>query len=429
MANILAAATGNWSSTATWTGGVLPGAADIAVANGKTVTIDQDISVTSLSNTTTGGAVAGGNFVVSSITGTRNILASAGLGGALIGIINIGLISITATSGIVNFGSTTITGGNTGNFVCVLISGAGGCTITTTGNITGGAGNSASHGISSTTAFTLNAVNIFGGFHQGVSGVYSSGNNTIINAVNATGNQTSASLTLVTGVTTVGTSTITLTGNAIGGGVNTTTNTSSGIYATGVSTVIVQGNSTAGNGTNCPGVNASNASSVVDIWGTTTASSSSNGLMSGSITNRVRTLVDASNGRKAVYAPAWVTPLQAQVSHRIYSETVSVNPYQTSTPTAQITLTNYISNTPPVTDVRAGKTYGLNNDLVGTLIVPTVDKVSAGTAVDNTVGIAAIIPSDIWNYEVATGVQAKDRLLNNATIDSTGAQIAAAIGA
>jgi hypothetical protein len=50
MALRYAVATGNWSNTATWNGGTLPGVGDDVHANGFTVTIDQDINVNSISN-------------------------------------------------------------------------------------------------------------------------------------------------------------------------------------------------------------------------------------------------------------------------------------------------------------------------------------------------------------------------------------------
>lgn len=58
MATITAAATGNWSATGTWVGGVLPGPGDVAEANGFTVSVDQSITCTRLTNT------GGGSFNV-----------------------------------------------------------------------------------------------------------------------------------------------------------------------------------------------------------------------------------------------------------------------------------------------------------------------------------------------------------------------------
>ena len=64
MAIINAAANGNWSSAATWPGGVFPTPADDVFANNRTVYIDQDINVLSLNTTQGAGGVAGGRFYV-----------------------------------------------------------------------------------------------------------------------------------------------------------------------------------------------------------------------------------------------------------------------------------------------------------------------------------------------------------------------------
>lgn len=76
MAIILAAKSGNWTSSSTWTGGTIPGSGDVAVANGKTVTIDTSVTCQEIRNDTTGSATAGGFFQPSNgITLTGNVYA------------------------------------------------------------------------------------------------------------------------------------------------------------------------------------------------------------------------------------------------------------------------------------------------------------------------------------------------------------------
>jgi hydroxyethylthiazole kinase-like sugar kinase family protein len=55
-AQTTSAASGNWSSGSTWVGGVVPTGGDIVIANGHTVIIDKNISVTNL---TVGGGTSG----------------------------------------------------------------------------------------------------------------------------------------------------------------------------------------------------------------------------------------------------------------------------------------------------------------------------------------------------------------------------------
>ena len=76
MAIILAAANGNFTAPATWIGGVVPSSGDVAVANTRTVTLDQSVTVQELRNDTTGSATAGGFFQPSAgITLTGNVYA------------------------------------------------------------------------------------------------------------------------------------------------------------------------------------------------------------------------------------------------------------------------------------------------------------------------------------------------------------------
>jgi hypothetical protein len=82
MALRYAANTGNWSNLATWDGGASkPSAGDTVHANGKTVTIDEDIGTSGspceLRTTAGGDAAAGGKFTTS---GTRTIYANVEAG-------------------------------------------------------------------------------------------------------------------------------------------------------------------------------------------------------------------------------------------------------------------------------------------------------------------------------------------------------------
>jgi hypothetical protein len=82
---------------------------------------------------------------------------------------------------------------------------------------------------------------------------------------------------------------------------------------------------------------------------------------------------------------------------------------------------------PPPSDVRLGTSYGSGN-YVGSLAVPPTNRVSAGIAVDNTVGAAILTATDVWNVQttalnVAGSVGV--RLKNVATIGMVGAQLEA----
>ena len=79
MANRYAVATGNWSSLATWDGGVsLPTTGDIVRPNGFTVTIDQDITVSELRSDASAPAAAQGTFILNGgLTVTANITGTS----------------------------------------------------------------------------------------------------------------------------------------------------------------------------------------------------------------------------------------------------------------------------------------------------------------------------------------------------------------
>ena len=76
MVDKKAAASGAWSSTATWDGGTLPLPGDDVYANNFTVDIDQDVTVNSLRNVAGTGISSGGLFQA---VGTVEITITAGI--------------------------------------------------------------------------------------------------------------------------------------------------------------------------------------------------------------------------------------------------------------------------------------------------------------------------------------------------------------
>lgn len=78
MAERYAVASGNWSNTATWDGGTLPGVSDDVHAGSYAVTIDQDVTVLTLRTDSGSTAPAGGSFTA--ISGIK-ITASEAIGG------------------------------------------------------------------------------------------------------------------------------------------------------------------------------------------------------------------------------------------------------------------------------------------------------------------------------------------------------------
>lgn len=115
MATILANQNGDWDVTATWIGGVVPGAGDVAVANTRTVTVNVSVTCTEIRNDTTGGATAGGSFSLSDgITLTGNVYAgdlASAVSCATLASTNIATINGVVTGNGYGPGSTGIAAG------------------------------------------------------------------------------------------------------------------------------------------------------------------------------------------------------------------------------------------------------------------------------------------------------------------------------
>ncbi|GIV50772.1 MAG: hypothetical protein KatS3mg038_1411 [Candidatus Kapaibacterium sp.] len=82
MADVYAISDGNWSDPTIWNSGVVPGTADNVWLNGKIITLDQDISVASISSegNTTLGTIAAGKLIANT-NRTINVAGNISHGG------------------------------------------------------------------------------------------------------------------------------------------------------------------------------------------------------------------------------------------------------------------------------------------------------------------------------------------------------------
>jgi hypothetical protein len=344
MATITSAASGNWSDTATWVGGVVPGVADDAVIGaGHTVTADVDFTVLTLS----GAANVTSNLA---ITTNRTITCTGANGITTKGVNNGGgLVRITSPAIVVNINS---------NIRCPLVGG--------------------SFGVDVLTSCTVNIVGIIS--HIGTGG----------NASCAAVNIRAAAIVNVTGD---------LFGSPGTNGIN------SAIYANAGCTLNITGNLFAGvssnsavhNGTSTCQINitgnlfaaaapafSSAAASNINIIGTIYANTNV-GLSSTNISSIVTISTpcfNASNGRMAVFAPN-IKLLNSGSSQWQFATDVIA----TDKPGTEL-------GNPATTDVREGTTYA-DGALTGTLIVPPSGSVALGVPVDNGVGTAMISITDM----------------------------------
>lgn len=458
MADIRAIASGNWSAGATWNGGVPPGVGDNAFANGFTVTIDTSKTCTSVNTTAGGGGVAGGGFTLADgATLTANVTAGTTPCVTF-------SAAYPATAGVV---ATTITGGSSASSVGVNHTGSGHIVVSASSGITAGAG-VVSYGFQSNNTNGTFAVT------GNITATAASPGVNIATAASGTinGNITSAS-TGATGIgvqlTTVGD--LTVTGNvtsvtALGinasgnGGLLTVNGNAQGGTATGANgitvgngqRVLVNGNATGGSGTQARGVSHGGYAEVritgVCLGGTGSQAHGAEMGTQGTLSIGTAQsnnypndgVAQATPGAATTVANAYGT-FDAMVSGsggapplsgRWFVNDAASNSIvmRQANAGATTTLVDVPSDYPEPEDVRRGVSYDFGA-LVGTMDVPPAEAVRKGVAVDSGTGTAlqtdAQIGADAWDYSPGSYPAGSmgERLSGCATIDSTGAQIAA----
>ena len=453
MAVRYAVATGNWSNTATWNGGTLPTSADDVYSNGFTVTIDQDVTVLSISNTAQSPAVAGGTFILND--GVTVTCTSTG-NGILIGATT--LLTYSGTGSVIingNFGG--ITANSINGF---LISGAGNITIN--GTINASTSNANTNTINVTAAAILNVNGNINGFSGGAGNANAIRMNTSGGILNFVGNiELRGTIKQVVSMQT-GT-TLNMTGDILCQ--FSSANSGVGVEAN-AATINITGNLSITNATNINNVNwyclgAANICTI-NIIGTISNDLTSNamtfsypviisgtsyfnhvgsvigGLRAPAIYNLVAGAINILTGpfisHSSGILPLYVARMHYQKTLGSYyefrdSSTNGALPPAAPAPPIRMNSPEILSDLPSVSNVRFGVVYGVGS-FTGTMRVPAAINVRLGVDVDNTVGTGAVTADDVWNV-LTSGLNTPgsigDRLKNTSTVDSTGNQLAALI--
>jgi hypothetical protein len=324
-------------------------------------------SMNVITKTSTGTLTVLGNLVGGSTSGTNYALSSNAGNTIIVGNIAGALTLANGSAALVQTaGSLTVTGNVTGGIGTTTTAGIAfsGTSLTVTGSITGGSGATPAAGIIITSTPTIN----ISGSVNGASAV---------------------------GISSTTANTTNIIGNIIG------SSAAAGISYTGASILNITGSLIAGTGANA-------------VSSTST-----------SATNIIRGNLINTNGIMAFYGP----------DLQLASGNLTTWQFTSSTGTDRTLYTlDQIGDQPSPSNVRTGTSYA-GGSLTGTMVIPPTASVALGVPVDNTTGSAVLNPTyvadEIWNQPTSTLTvpgSIGERIKNTATVQSTGAQIAALAG-
>ena len=385
MAIYYARATGNvngtiWATTPSGTASNLFSSftnADSLYSNGFIVTLNVNTTVLEVRNDATNSATAGGSFTINDgVTLTGNVVAGTTT-----------CANYTGSTSAAIVGS--ITGGGA-NGTGIYVNGSGVFSIT--GSVTGGTGNG-SPAVYLGNAVTVNITgNVTGG----------AGGNAFGIGVNTGSSQTvSITGTVAGGAGSVGASvtaasTYTITGTVVGG------SAAAGMSVSATATVTATRAKGNGFGNGSVGLSA-----AVGISNTTQTASV-----------RVSEIEYGDLGQSPTAGPIILTDSTSNVA--LF--------YRTSGGKKTLTDAAATVDYPANSNVRSGTVFA-NGNRTGTCAVPAAASVASGVAVDNTTGTAVLTSATAQSAcSSALTAFSSGRLANVATVDSTGAQVAAAFG-
>ncbi len=453
MATITSASSGNFSDTATWVGGVVPGVGDDAVAaTTHVVTIDTDVTVISFQQAGTGKFVLGNGRTV-----TGNVIANAGT------FTSGGTVEVTATTTAVINGNVTGVSTTANNTAGIVITGTG--TLTINGSVTGSAGNGASEALGSSAVYTNVTCTItINGAVAGGSGTHKRGFHINSNASfsitgNLTGGNAGSHALFITGNNSAGTvignatngggvndagksiqisgnSSVSLTGNAVSttsnngnniilsgasasltvtglvsaggvaGGVVVSGGTASltvigdvtgspvsspqGVLVSGINaTCYVTGNVSGGAIGFSPGIVANGGASTVTVIGSATAKPNLGHAINSSATSNGVVFQGNITDHASGVVAIYTRIFRMSATNSGVTRYANTIGYPNGTLVSRVSPDN-VTGMAATSNVRAGTIYGYNNELTGTLAMPPAQSVAYGVPVDATTGTAEL---------------------------------------
>jgi len=421
-----AIASGNWSNSAIWNGGLgLPTASDDVAANGFTVTIDQNINVLQLRTLVTGSAASGGGFVINdNYTITANI--NAGTTNCLT--FNSGSAGFT-----INGDIDTINAGT--NIATLIINGTG--TITINGNLkrtTTGSGRSL------ITINSISTININGNVTPAASAV--TANTIVANTAGTTINITGPiSILPVNNIPVITLNSLAGTIN-INGNISTNYTTNPIINLPGVGSIITVTGSVTTNGTTGGQLISTNQPIQIYITGSLRAGTASTLNLSGNSTVIVQGPISSSISASGVISTSagatniFTGPFYNTGSwNAVYANNMQIINNVTSSWTVDLSngtqktlvTANQLAGYPTTNNVRHGIPYGPGNEFTGSLAMPDPSTVKTGVATDNTTGSAILTSQDLFDIEtqtLTTSGSIGTLLTGASTVQTVGATIA-----
>ena len=407
MPNRWPIASGNWSDSAIWSGSIIPTASDDVYANNRIVTIDQNITVTSLRNSAITGVIAGGSFVIvnnyiinsPTVIGSACLIYTGSNGATINGTLNATSLNLSGGGGTINIsGSLPNTSG--ANLYNINVTTAN-QTINFTGSITATSPDSRNRVFNISSG--PNTYNILSDITCSGALVFACNGN-IVN-INITGSTLANSTTYI--ITTPGaTSTINITGSIIGPFLTT-----SAIHTTRINGRISAGTPAA------PAI-ADTSAGILYINGPVSSSITAVGISSTSATatNLFTGPFYNTGSFNAVYAYRMQIIEPVSTTWRFDTETAGVS--------KTLYTSNQLPGVPRQPDVRKGVQY--NFGLTGSLEMPDPTTVKAGVAVGNTTGSAILTAQDLFGVltqDIVTTGSIGVVLDNAATVQTTAATI------